>query len=418
MPDPQPPPASAPARSYHSGPSGLLAPRVHAIRASGIRRVLELGASMPDPINLSIGQPDFPVPEPVKAAAIEAIQSDKNGYTATDGLPALRRRLADWLRADVGWDCPMGPTGDSGGDGPALMVTAGTSGALLTAFMALIGPGDEAIIPDPYFVMYPQLASMTGGSAVLCDTYPDFRMTAARVEPLITERTKLVLFNSPGNPTGVVATARECRDLLDLCASRGIILISDEIYDEFTFAQARSEPSAADHANLRCPSPCRAPMSHRHTLLIRGFGKTYAVTGWRLGYAAGPRWLIEAMHKVQQFSFVCPPGPFQHAAAAALDVDMGPTVAAYQRRRDMVLEALSPLTDVQTPAGAFYAFPMVPQRLGLTASQLAERLIERQVLTIPGSVFSRRDTHLRLSYAVPEATLRRGLAAIAQAMGG
>jgi aspartate/methionine/tyrosine aminotransferase len=169
------------------------------------------------------------------------------------------------------------------------MITSGTSGALMLAFQALLNPGDEAIIPDPYFAMYPHICTMVGAVGVPCDTYPDFRLTAARVEKLITPRTKLVLLNSPSNPAGVVASNRECQDLLELCRAKNVLLISDEIYDTFTYADA-CEPSPLGGA-ARCPSPARFPDADQDVFLIRGFGKTYGVTGDRsaLGAAQTPQ---------------------------------------------------------------------------------------------------------------------------------
>ncbi len=392
----------------------LISERSRGVDASGIRRVFELGAKLKDPINLSIGQPDFPVPPEIKRAAVEAIESDRNGYSLTQGIPVLRERIATHLAADVGWKIDPGAKLDPKGGAPGLLVASGTSGALWLAFLALMGPGDEAIISDPYFVMYPYLATVCGGKAVRCDTYPDFRLTAERVEPLITPRTKIVLMNSPSNPAGAVQTRRECEELLELCRAKNIVLVSDEIYDQFTYDDARE----AGVMNRTCPSPCRAPGAHENVLLVRGFGKTYGVTGWRLGYAAGPARLIEEMTKLQQYTFVCAPTPLQWGAAAAFDVDMEPVITAYQRRRDRVVRRLSEVTEVATPGGAFYAFPRVPERLGLTASKFVERCIERGLLVIPGSVFSSRDTHLRLSYATDEKTLERGLDILVELMGG
>jgi aspartate/methionine/tyrosine aminotransferase len=391
----------------------LLSDRARGIDASGIRRVFELGAGLKDPINLSIGQPDFPVPAALKRAAIEAIESDQNGYTLTQGTPSLRARIARHLAEDVGWSCATG----AGRDGPGLMVTSGTSGALLLSFLSLLSPGDEVVIPDPYFVAYPSLATMCGARAVLCDTYPDFRMTPERVAPLLTARTKAVLFCSPSNPCGVALRAEECRGLLDLCRDRGIVLISDEIYDEFAFSGARTQASAGDASVMKCPSPARFGGSAGTVLLIRGLGKTYGCTGWRLGYAAGPAPLINAMTRMQQYSFVCAPSPLQSGAEAAFDVDMGPTVRAFERRRDLVVDRLSRVTEVATPDGAFYAFVKVPERLGLTGSQFFEKCVERSVLVIPGGVFSGRDTHFRLSFATPEDRLERGLEILAGLMG-
>ena len=368
--------------------------------ASGIRRAFELGASLADPINLSIGQPDFPVPDAMKRAAVAAIDGDRNGYSLSEGVGPLNEAIRAHLATDLGWD-PADPE-------IGVMVTSGTSGALLLSSLALLDPGDEAIVPDPWFVIYPQLGPMTGGRIVPCDTYPDFRMTAARVEPLITERTKFVLVNSPGNPTGVVLTDEECRDLVDLCRDRGVQLVSDEIYDEFVFSDAVG-------ADGGCPSPGRG---NPGTLVIRGFGKTYGCTGWRLGYAAGPAALIAQMRKLQQFTFVCAPTPLQWGASAAFGVDLSEQIAGYQRRRDRVVEMLSPHTRVSTPGGAFYAFFEVPSALGIDGSTFVERAVAHRVLLVAGGVFSSRDTHVRLSFAAPEPVLEEGLEILAGMLAG
>ncbi len=379
--------------------AALVSDRARSIDASGIRKVFELGASMANPINLSIGQPDFPVPEAMKDAAVEAIRADRNGYTVTQGVPVLHDAIWRHLGAEVGWS--------RDDRGLSLLVTGGTSGGLVLAAMALLDPGDEIVAPDPYFVMYPQLGPLTGGRVVRCDTYPDFRMTAARVEPLLGPRTKAVLVNSPSNPCGTVLTADEVRDLVDLCERRGVLLIADEIYDEFVYDDAREDG--------RFPSAAR--FSDR-ILLVRGFGKTYGCTGWRLGYAAGPTWLIQEMAKLQQYTFVCAPSMAQHAAAVAFDVDMSERVAAYGRRRDMVLEALGDVATIARPGGAFYAFVGLPAALGMTGTAFAERAVRDEVLVIPGGVFSSRDTHFRLSYAVNEQTLRTGLERLRSIMTG
>ncbi len=384
----------------------LIADRSRAIDASGIRRVFDLGKELTDPINLSIGQPDFPVPDPIKQAAIDAINNDHNGYTVTQGVAALRTRLREHLKGDVGWDVGEGSPTD-------LLVTAGTSGALVLASMCLLNPGDEMIIPDPYFVMYPNLAKMVGARAVFCDVYPDFIMTAERVEPLISPKTKIVMFNSPANPTGAVATRAQCRDLLDLCRARNVLLISDEIYDEFTYREARTDEF---NGRGRCPSPARFENARDDVLLVRGFGKTYGVTGWRMGYCAGPRDLINELGKLQQFTFTCAPSMSQHGCIAALGVDMSDHIEDYQSRRGLVLRRLREVTEVSTPGGAFYVFAKIPDRLHLTGAEFVERCIERNVLIIPGNVFSRRDTHFRLSFATKRDSLERGLDVLVELM--
>jgi aspartate/methionine/tyrosine aminotransferase len=371
--------------------SKILSRRVQSVDASGIRKVFDLAAHLKDPINLSIGQLDFPVPDLLKQAAIKAIEENRNGYTQTQGCPELLRAIWARLGSEIGWTAEPQ-------HGLSAIVTSGTSGALVLGMMAVLDPGDEAIVPDPYFVMYPQLSALTGGKMVLCNTYPDFRMTAERIEKLITPRTKAVLVNSPGNPTSVVLNSKELQDIVDLCRAKGILLISDEIYDEFTFSESREDG--------RFPTPARVT---RDCLLIRGFGKTYGCTGWRLGYVAGPHEIVQSIAKLQQYTYVCAPSMAQYAAAHAFEVDMRPWVDRFEKRRDTVLAAFEGLTQVARPGGAFYAFVEVPPALGMTATQFVEKAIERSVLVIPGKVFSTRDTHFRLSFAAKEETLARGL---------
>jgi aspartate aminotransferase/aminotransferase len=352
--------------------------------ASGIRKVFELGAKLPDPINLSIGQPDFDAPERARAAAIEAIQSRKNGYALTQGVPLLREKLQAQVDRRYGH-------GDR-----QVFVTSGTSGGLMLALLALVDPGDEVIVFDPYFVMYDALAGVAGGKAVYVDTYPDFRLDPDRVAAAVTPRTKLILFNSPANPTGHAAGEEEVRSLAELAARRGIALLSDEIYGGFCYDGPFVSPARFND----------------RTIVVDGFSKTYGVPGWRLGFAHGPQAIIQEMIKLQQYSFVCAPQPFQWAGAAALDVDMGPQLAAYRRKRDMIVEGLAGLYEVVRPGGAFYVFPKAPWG---TATQFVTRAIEKhQLLVIPGGIFSRRDTHFRISYAAADQTIQRGIEALSK----
>lgn len=396
--------------------SSLVSDRAHAIDASGIRRIFALAASLTDPVNLSIGQPDFPVPSAIKQAAIDAIQHDTNGYTLTQGLPALLGKVNAWLKTDLGWDAQTVSTPNH--DGPVSFITSGTSGALLLAFMTLLNPGDECIIPDPYFVAYPHIATLCGAKAVTVDTYPDFKLTAQRVAEKITDKTRFVLFNTPSNPCGVVPTREECAELRELCRSRGVLLISDEIYDEFAFSDATSDHAAGDASIKRPPSPARLEGAGEDTLLIRGFGKTYGCTGWRLGYAAGPKAIIEQMAKLQQYTFVCAPSPLQAGVVACFETSMSEHVREFESRRDLVQEKLGHLTEIATPGGAFYAFIKVPEHLGMTGAQFTEKAIEREVLVIPGGAFSSRDTHFRISFATRRDKLTKGLDILAELMQG
>ncbi|MCC7204919.1 MAG: aminotransferase class I/II-fold pyridoxal phosphate-dependent enzyme [Phycisphaeraceae bacterium] len=378
-------------------PDRFIADRVRGIEASGIRKVFELARQLKDPINLSIGQPDFDVPEPIKQAAANAIARGLNSYTVTQGIAELHQRIGQSMAREL----PNWTLTAQGGDSQVL-ITSGVSGGLLLAFMACLNPGDEVILADPYFVMYKHLVTLVGARPVYVDTYPDFRLTPARVEPLVTPRTRMLLFNSPSNPTGVVSSEADCKAMADLAKYHNLLLLSDEIYDEFCH-----EKTPRPHTGLvACPTP--AAYSDQ-MLLMRGFSKTYAMTGWRLGYVVGPRALIEQMTKLQQYSFVCAPSMVQVAGVLAMDVDMSEHVAAYRRKRDMVVEKLSGTFDLVTPDGAFYAFPKVPQKLGLTASQFVEKAIARGVVIIPGHVFSERDTHFRISYATSDEKLARGL---------
>ncbi len=375
-------------------PSSFITDRLKAIDASGIRKVFDLAAKLKDPVNLSIGQPDFDVPQALKEAAVAAIRQGFNRYTVTQGTQPLRDKVAGLIRSEfANWkDAPF-----------ATLITSGVSGGLMLALLCCVQPGDEVLIPDPYFVMYKHLVTLAGGTAVLVDTYPDFQLTPQRLARHITPRTKMLLFNSPANPTGVVATDQVCREVARLCEDKNILLLSDEIYDEFCYQKTdrRGTPPRD-----RCPSPAQYSTN---LLLLRGYSKTYAMTGWRLGYVVGPAAIVDAMTKLQQYSFVCAPSMAQVAGVLAHDTDMTEFIEAYRRKRNRVIEHLSGTFDLVAPGGAFYAFPAVPQRLGMSGSQFCTRAVEKGLLIIPGNVFSSRDTHFRISYACDDQMLDRGL---------
>ena len=360
--------------------SAWIADRMHRIEASGIRKAFDLSKQMTDPINLSIGLPDFDVPDPVKEAAVEAIRSGQNAYTLTMGLPALRERIQAEVDAELNHSDRK------------VMLTAGTSGGLLLSLCCAVNPGDEVILFDPYFVMYNNLIALAGGVPVLIDTYPDFRIPLDKVAAAITPRTKCILVNSPNNPTGIVATEAEMRTLAELCRERGVLLISDEVYRLFTHDAPLATPATWNE----------------EVVVVDGFSKSYGMTGWRLGFAHGPAAFIAEMAKLQQFSYLCAPSPLQAAVVGALDLDMSAQVDAYRAKRDRVVEALSGLYDLARPSGAFYAFPKVPAQYE-SATAFAAEAVKHNLLIIPGSVFSRRDTHFRISYAVDDRTLERGL---------
>lgn len=360
--------------------SDFISRRAQGVDASGIRKVFDLAAKMKDPINFSIGLPDFDVPDVAKEAAIEAIRAGQNRYTQTQGIAPLRDRLRKDLSAEIGRD-----VGE-------VLITSGVSGGLLLAILATIDPGDECIFLDPYFVMYRHLLTMAGGKAVSVNSYPDFRFPAAKVEAAITPRTKLLILNSPSNPTGVVMSEADVRAAVEIARKHDLLILSDEIYEPFLYDLPRGLPSAAKW--------------YERTLILRGFSKSHAMTGWRLGYVAGPEAIVSQMTKLQQYTFVCPPTPFQHAALKALDVSMEKAVASYRHKRDMVVDRLSKKFELVRPEGAFYIFPKAPA--GQTASQFVARAIENNVLIIPGNVFSDHDTHFRISYATTDEKIAAG----------
>jgi len=358
-------------------PRRLIAERMGRIDSSGIRKVFDLGRNIEHPIDLSIGQPDFPVPEAVKLKAAEAINTDQNRYTVTQGLQELREAVLAMEKERVG----------IGHD--SVLITSGVSGGLLLAFMALINPGDTVAIPDPYFVMYKHLCRLLGGQPLYVDTYPDFQLTAERLEAAGAAQAKLLLLNSPNNPTGQVMPDDSLRKIADWARDNDVFIITDEIYYSFTYDSEYS--SIARYTE--------------DLMLLNGLSKSSAMTGWRLGWAIGPRAIVAEMTKLQQFSFVCAPSIAQHAALAALSVDPEPYVKAYKAKRDLAYEGLKGKFELPKPSGAFYAFVRAPGDDGEAFVKLA---IENRCLIIPGNVFSERNSHFRLSFAAEDETIRAG----------
>ena len=357
------------------------ADRTKLIDSSGIRKVFALAAKLDDPVNLSIGQPDFDVPEALKERAIEAIRAGQNKYSQTAGDEVLKEKIGKEVAAKSGWD------------NPCVLVTSGVSGGLLLTFMALLNPGDEVIMADPYFVIYKHVINFLGGRCVFVDSYPDFELPVEKIREAITGKTKMIIANSPGNPTGVVYSEGQVKALAEVAGEKGILVLSDEIYEKFCY-------------DGECPSIASC---YENVLLLGGFSKSHAMTGWRLGYAAVPQSLheiIEAMTKIQQYTFVCAPTPFQQAAIAALDYDVSELVEAYRRKRDLIYDGLSDKFEMVKPGGAFYAFVKAPTK---SATEFVEKAIANNVLIIPGNVFSEKDTHFRISYATSDEKLRQGV---------
>ncbi|MBA7620502.1 putative N-acetyl-LL-diaminopimelate aminotransferase [subsurface metagenome] len=359
----------------------IIADRTKLIDASGIRKVFALAASLEDPVNFSIGQPDFDVPEPLKNEAIKAIRAGQNKYSQTAGDNILKRKIAEQIENELGWA------------NPAILVTSGVSGGLLLAFMALINPDDEVILPDPYFVIYKHVVNMLGGKCVFVDSYPDFELPVEKIAEAITNKTKMIILNSPCNPTGVVYSEQQIKALAEIAAEKDILVMTDEIYERFCY-------------DGRCPSIAEYC---EKTLVLRGFSKSCAMTGWRLGYvAAGEslRSVVEEMTKIQQYTFVCAPTPFQKAAIAAVHYETSDFVDAYRKKRDLIYEGLKDKFELVKPGGAFYAFVKAP---GGSGSEFVEKAIKNNVLIIPGNVFSEKDTHFRISYATSDTKIQEGI---------
>ncbi len=354
------------------------ADRCSTFSSSGIRKVFDLAASLKNPINLSIGQPDFDVPQSIKDACIDAISNGKNAYSPTQGIAPLREKLRNQIVAKYN---------HADRD---VFVSSGTSGGLVVAMLALINPGDEVIIFDPYFVMYPPLIQMVGGIPIYVDTYPDFQIDIAKVAAAITPRTKAILFNTPANPTGVVAQRDKIEQLARLCQERNVALISDEIYSCFCFDEPMCSPAEFNS----------------DTIVIDGFSKSHAMTGWRLGWVHGPSSLMQEMMKIQQFSFVCAPQPVQWAGITAMDYDMATHYADYRSKRDRIVNGLKDLYEFSLPTGAFYLFAKAPWG---TATEFVHEAIRNELLIIPGNIFSREDTYFRISFAAPDDTIDRGI---------
>jgi aspartate/methionine/tyrosine aminotransferase len=356
-----------------------IADRMRSIEVSGIRKVFDLAANLKDPVNLSIGQPHFPVPAPIKQAAKDAIDANRNAYTVTQGIPELRAKIQADLRK-------LYP----GQRDREVFLTSGTSGGLVLALGSTLNPGDEVILFDPYFVMYPHFITMAGGKSVLVDTYPDFRIDIAKVRAAVTPRTKAIIVNSPGNPTGMVYDDGTLRELAVLARERKILLLSDEVYRAFSYDGPFASPATWNE----------------DTLVFDGFSKTYGMTGWRLGFCHGPRRLIEEMIKLQQFTYVCAPSIVQYAGVAAWDYDVSAIVKDYKQKRDRLVAGLKDRYEIVVPGGAFYLFPKAPWGTG---SEFVAEAIRNNLLIIPGNTFSPRDTHFRISYAASDATLDRGI---------
>ncbi len=356
----------------------MIADRMREFETSGIRKVFDLAQNIKNPVNLSIGQPDFDVPDDVKKEAIAAIENGFNRYTRTQGIQELGDKILEKAQKERGIKAE------------SIMITSGVAGALTLAFQVLINPGDEVLIPDPYFVSFKHLVNFCGGKPKFIDTYPDFELTPERITPLITPRTKIIIINSPSNPTGIVYKPQQLKEISEIAKKHNLIIISDEIYKKFVYD--------TEYQSIG--------KFYENTVTCNGFSKSYAMTGWRLGSAIGPTKIIDEMMKLQQYTYICAPSFAQVAGVKAMDINMDAYVDDYKKKRDYVCANLNDRYKLIKPEGAFYAFPQTPWG---TDEGFVTEAIKHDLLIIPGSVFSEKKTHFRISYAATFETLKRGV---------
>uniref|UniRef100_UPI004029ACFF pyridoxal phosphate-dependent aminotransferase n=1 Tax=Gemmiger formicilis TaxID=745368 RepID=UPI004029ACFF len=362
----------------------LLAPAAKAMRPSGIRKFFDLAADMPHCISLGVGEPDFKTPWSVRDAGIRSLELGRTKYTANSGLKELRGEICNYLqrRFDLHYKEEN------------ILVTVGGSEAIDLTIRAVVQPGDEVIIPEPCFVCYEPITQLTGGVPVHIATRAEdqFRLTADQLRAAITPRTKLLIFPYPNNPTGAVMSAAEMEEIAAVLRETNVLVLSDEIYSELTYGLDR-------HVSI-----ASLPGMAERTVVVNGFSKSYAMTGWRLGYAAGPAPLVKVMTKIHQSCIMSAPTTSQYAAITALrqcDDQIEMMRDEYNRRRRYVVKALNEMgLTCFEPRGAFYVFPSI-QISGLTSSEFCEQLLrEKEVAIIPGSAFGASgEGYARISYA-------------------
>jgi len=367
-------------------PAEFLNDTVRNIQPSGIRRFFDMLAEMRDVISLTIGEPDFTTPEPLTRAAIAALEAGETHYTANGGMIELRELVAANLAGRYG--VRYEPRGE-------LVITVGASEGLDATLRAVINPGDEVIFHEPCFVAYGPCITLAGGVPVALPTSDatEFRVTAHQIEAAITPRTKAIFLGYPNNPTGAVLDADVLAAIGDVAERNDLLVISDEIYDRLVYGDHRHTAFSA------------LPRMRERTVLIGGFSKAYAMTGWRIGYVAAPADLMAGIAKVHQYGIMCAPTPAQHAAIAALQVGepfVQDMLAEYDRRRQLMVRRLNEIGLLCfEPMGAFYCFPDVTGATGLSAEDFAQQLLaDEHVAVVPGEAFGPSGAgHVRACYA-------------------
>ena len=391
------PAAAPPAHDPGSRPGQALNPNVAAVRPSETLAIMARAKALirqgRDVVALSAGEPDFDTPAPIVEAAHQALREGFTHYTPNAGIPELREAVAEKLRRDNGLDVSAAQ----------VLCSNGAKQSVAQVVLALCRPEDEVLVPAPYWVSYPEMVRLAGAAPVVLETGPEaeYKVTPAQLNDAITERTRLLFFNSPSNPTGAVYTPEEVEALADVLRHHEhVFVISDEIYEHVLFDARHTTLAALDGMGER-------------TVTVNGFSKAYAMTGWRLGYCAGPQWIVDAAAKVQSQLTSAPSSITQRAGVAALAMSLEPVarmVEAFRRRRDLMLERVRRLPGVvcPRPEGAFYLFPDVSAYFGKTtpdgtpiagSEALCAYLLDAHgVALVPGSAFG-ADYGVRLSYA-------------------
>ena len=353
-------------------------------KPSGIRKFFDIAANVEDAISLSIGEPDFQTPWIIRQAAISSLEKGKTKYTANAGLAPLRKEIADYLERKI--NVQYNPNAE-------IIVTVGGSEAIDASLRALINPGDEVIIPQPSFVCYVPLVELAGGKAVIIETKveDEFRLTAKELKEKITDKTKAVILPFPNNPTGAVMEKQHLEEIAQVLRDTDIMVISDEIYSELTYGINHTSIASIDSMKER-------------TIIINGFSKAFSMTGWRLGYTAGPAPLIEQILKIHQYGIMSSPTMSQYAAIEALkscEDDVRQMAEEYEMRRNFVVDSFNKMgLTCFMPKGAFYVFPCIKSS-GLSSEEFCERLLnEQKVAVIPGAAFGMSgEGFIRVSYA-------------------
>jgi len=374
--------------------SDYLSPLVRDIPPSGIRKFFDLAAGSKDIISLGVGEPDFVTPWHVRDACVESLERGRTTYTPNAGLPELREAIAEYLQAQ--FNVAYEPENE-------VLVTVGGSEAIDLALRALIAPGDEILIPEPCYISYSPIAYMGGGVPVGIETFAEdgFKLTAESLKAKLTPRSKVLVLCYPSNPTGGIMSYDDWLPIAKLAVEHDLIVVSDEIYAELTYGQ-------------RHVSIASLPGMKDRTLLVSGFSKAFAMTGWRMGYVCGHRELIAAMLKIHQYTVMCAPIMGQVAALEALKNGMEEKdrmVESFNQRRRLIVQGFRELgLDCHEPQGAFYAFPSI-RSTGLSSDEFCQRLLfEAKVAAVPGDVFGLGgEGFMRCSYATSVAQLTEAL---------